>query len=288
MHCSPDYRRRGAFVGWLLLVTPSDWDHGFREDVAGEVNESAQRAIKQFAQELADLRKAAGSPSFREMTKLNLKLPHTTSSDAVKGDRLPSLQVVYRFVDACKNYASKNQIPVNDDDFDRVKWHSRWDQVKQLSLGGAEQAEGSRDPARSSMGFRSSLGWLMVCEPAEQSAAEIADAIGASRASLTTNMRLLVVGGLVRRRTRPGQRTAYYSVDEDTWRRAVDHKLASLAAFRDIAADGLDLIGPDSERAGRIRAAHDTFDWLGKLFAGDSSASGFTETGRPKSRGDRA
>jgi DNA-binding MarR family transcriptional regulator len=132
------------------------------------------------------------------------------------------------------------------------------------------------------------LGWLMVCEPAEQSAAEIADAIGASRASLTTNMRLLVVGGLVRRRTHPGQRTAYYSVDEDTWRRAVDHKLASLAAFRDIAADGLDLIGPDSERAGRIRAAHDTFDWLGKLFAGDSSASGFTETGRPKSRGDRA
>jgi DNA-binding MarR family transcriptional regulator len=132
------------------------------------------------------------------------------------------------------------------------------------------------------------LGWLMVCEPAEQSAGEIADAIGASRASLTTNMRLLVVGGLVRRRTRPGKRTTYYSVEEDTWRRAVEHKLASLAAFRDIAADGLDLVGADSERAGRIRAAHDTFDWLGKLFAAGGATGGFPEDGRPMSGGGRA
>jgi hypothetical protein len=30
------------------------------------------------------------------------------------------------------------------------------------------------------------LGWLMICDPPEQSAAERAEAIGASRASLTT------------------------------------------------------------------------------------------------------
>ena len=48
------------------------------------------------------------------------------------------------------------------------------------------------------------LGWLMICDPPEQSAGEIADAIAASRASLTTNMRLLIGSGLVRRLTRPG------------------------------------------------------------------------------------
>ena len=37
----------------------------------------------------------------------------------------------------------------------------------------------------------------MICDPAEQSPAEIAAAIGASRASLTTNMRLLIASGLV-------------------------------------------------------------------------------------------
>ena len=57
------------------------------------------------------------------------------------------------------------------------------------------------------------LGWLMICDPTEQSAGEIADAIGASRASLTTNMRFLIASGLVRRLTRPGGRTSYYRID---------------------------------------------------------------------------
>lgn len=111
------------------------------------------------------------------------------------------------------------------------------------------------------------LGWLMICEPAEQSAAEIAEAIGASRASLTTNMRLLTAGEYVRRSSRTGERTAYYRIDPDAWRRAVRRKLASLDSFRDITGDGLGLLGADSPRATRIRSAHDTFEWLAGLAA---------------------
>ena len=59
------------------------------------------------------------------------------------------------------------------------------------------------------------LGWLMICDPPEQSAGDIAEAIGASRASLTTNMRLLTATGLVHRLTRSGGRTAYYRIDDD-------------------------------------------------------------------------
>jgi hypothetical protein len=47
------------------------------------------------------------------------------------------------------------------------------------------------------------LGWLLICDPPEQSAAEIAAAIGASRASLTTNMQVLTVMGVVSRHSRP-------------------------------------------------------------------------------------
>src|ERR1043165_5444530 len=56
------------------------------------------------------------------------------------------------------------------------------------------------------------LGWLMICEPAEQSAGQIADAIQASRASLTSNMRLLTTVGLVRRIPRARDRTAHYPI----------------------------------------------------------------------------
>lgn len=109
------------------------------------------------------------------------------------------------------------------------------------------------------------LGWLMICDPAEQTAAEIANAIGASRASLTTNMRLLTAGQYVRRRTRPGERTSSYRIDEDAWRRAVQRKLDSLNSFRDITGDGMAMLGPETERAKRIKSAHETFGWLTEL-----------------------
>jgi DNA-binding transcriptional regulator GbsR (MarR family) len=111
------------------------------------------------------------------------------------------------------------------------------------------------------------LGWLMICDPPEQSAGQIAAAIGASRASLATNMRVLTDAKFVRRRTRPGERTNYYRVDDDAWETVVRQRMASLAAFRDIAADGMELAGAGSTRAQRLHVAHDVYDWMTKLFA---------------------
>jgi DNA-binding transcriptional regulator GbsR (MarR family) len=107
----------------------------------------------------------------------------------------------------------------------------------------------------------------MICDPPEQSAGEIAEAIGASRASLTTNMRLLTATELVHRRTRPGERTTYYRVDDDAWEKIVRRKFASLASFREIARDGMDLLGTDSARGARLRAAHEIYGWLEELLS---------------------
>ncbi|MER6943753.1 helix-turn-helix domain-containing protein [Nonomuraea sp. NPDC000554] len=112
------------------------------------------------------------------------------------------------------------------------------------------------------------LAWLMICDPPEQSAGQIAEAIGASRASLATNMRLLADAGFVRRRARPGQKTGYYRVDDDAWEKVVRRRVASLVAFRDITGEGIELAGPDPTRTRRLRAAHNVFDWMDKVFAG--------------------
>ncbi|NBH03351.1 transcriptional regulator [Amycolatopsis sp. SID8362] len=113
------------------------------------------------------------------------------------------------------------------------------------------------------------LGWLMICEPAEQSADEIGAAIGASRASLATNMRVLVDGGFVRRRTKPGERTHYFRMVDDAWETVVRRRVTSLTAFRDVAAEGMSLAGADSPRANRLRAAHDVYDWMAKRLSED-------------------
>ncbi|PSR67008.1 transcriptional regulator [Nocardia sp. MDA0666] len=108
------------------------------------------------------------------------------------------------------------------------------------------------------------LGWLMICDPAEQSAEQICGVIGASRASLATNMRVLTDAGFIRRRSRPGERTNYYRMDDDAWETVVRRRVASLAAFRDVIATGIDLSGTGSARSRRLRAAHNVYDWMAK------------------------
>jgi DNA-binding transcriptional regulator GbsR (MarR family) len=109
------------------------------------------------------------------------------------------------------------------------------------------------------------LGWLMICDPPEQSAGEIAEAIGASRASLTTSMRFLIGSGLVRRHTRPGGKTSYYRIDDGMWDAVIRRRIASMMSFSRITQDGMELVGADTARATRLRAAHDFFEWMAKV-----------------------
>ncbi|GAA0924760.1 transcriptional regulator [Nonomuraea longicatena] len=110
------------------------------------------------------------------------------------------------------------------------------------------------------------LGWLMVCDPPEQSAGQISAAIGASRASLTMNLRVLTGMGFLTWRTRPGDRTMYYRMADDAWQAVVRQQVAGIASFLDITRRGLDLVGPDDERAARVRQAHATFAWMAEVF----------------------
>ena len=111
------------------------------------------------------------------------------------------------------------------------------------------------------------VGWLLICDPPEQSAGEIAAAIKASRASLTTNMRGLIADGLVRRVRRAGDRTAYYRIDEAAWERLIRHRIAGLAAIDRLTEEGLRLVGAGSARAGRLRAVQEVFGWFEALIA---------------------
>ncbi|MFI7641558.1 GbsR/MarR family transcriptional regulator [Nonomuraea sp. NPDC049400] len=99
------------------------------------------------------------------------------------------------------------------------------------------------------------LGWLMACDPPEQTASDIAKAIGASRASLTTNMHLLTSIKLIRRFRKPGERNVYYQIEDDAWSRVVRQKLAAFTAFDELAAEGLRLGWTDESQTRRIESA---------------------------------
>jgi hypothetical protein len=86
------------------------------------------------------------------------------------------------------------------------------------------------------------LGYLMVCDPVEQSAADIAQGIGVSAASVSSGARLLTQLEAVERRHRVGDRKTYYRLLPDFWILTARSKLqvyAQLAAKgRRIKSDG--------------------------------------------------
>ena len=106
-------------------------------------------------------------------------------------------------------------------------------------------------------------GWLLICEPEEQTAGEIADALQASRGAISGTARLLANAGLIRRTTKRGDRREYFSAPPE----ALDSMLAGAAAIyrrmREIAEHGLAATADRSPASrARLKEFHDVMTFV--------------------------
>jgi DNA-binding transcriptional regulator GbsR (MarR family) len=92
--------------------------------------------------------------------------------------------------------------------------------------------------------------WLLVCQPAEQTMEDLAEALSGSKASMSTMTRLLAGAGLVERVRRPGARRDVFRVPEGQWGRFWEAQLAQLTRTTECLSRGMALIGnrPSSAR----------------------------------------
>ena len=95
------------------------------------------------------------------------------------------------------------------------------------------------------------LGTLLISDPPDLSAEELAEALQASRGSISSATRTLITLGLVQRRTKPGERRDYFRMKPDAWNELMRHEMESLARFRRMAERGLELASSDSLEAQR-------------------------------------
>jgi DNA-binding transcriptional regulator GbsR (MarR family) len=61
------------------------------------------------------------------------------------------------------------------------------------------------------------LGWLLICEPSEQSAAELAERLQASKGSISTSTRVLLRIGLIERVRLRGERFDRFRARPEAW-----------------------------------------------------------------------
>ena len=83
------------------------------------------------------------------------------------------------------------------------------------------------------------IGWLLISDPPEQSAAQIAEALQVSRSSISTAARLLTPSGLVEGVRRRGERQEYFRIAADGWSRMLERRYAQAAGFREVTERGL-------------------------------------------------
>lgn len=107
------------------------------------------------------------------------------------------------------------------------------------------------------------IGWLLICEPQEQSAAELAAALGASRSSIGNATRMLTPSGLIEGVRRRGERQEYFRISPDGWARMLASRYAKTAAFRELVTDGLDALGdvPPTRRE-RLENVRELYEFL--------------------------
>jgi DNA-binding transcriptional ArsR family regulator len=93
------------------------------------------------------------------------------------------------------------------------------------------------------------LGWLLVCDPPEQTAAQLAEALDASRASISGATRMLIGLHLIERRHVRGERADRFRLRPGVWDDQVRDQ--GTAEARALLAVGLDALAdaPPGRRA---------------------------------------
>ncbi|MFG1694165.1 GbsR/MarR family transcriptional regulator [Nonomuraea sp. NPDC049309] len=107
------------------------------------------------------------------------------------------------------------------------------------------------------------IGWLLICDPPEQTAAQLAEVLRVSRSSISSATRLLTPSGLVEGVRRRGERQEYFRIAPDGWSRMLAARYAKTAAFRAITEEGLRVLGDgDPERRKRLENVHELYRFL--------------------------
>ena len=86
------------------------------------------------------------------------------------------------------------------------------------------------------------VGWLMVCDPPQQSSAQLVDVLEVSHGSVSTQIRQLERLGYVERVTFPRDRTSYFVLNHAGWSGIMEESWsAPVAELKELGAIGEEL-----------------------------------------------
>ena len=107
------------------------------------------------------------------------------------------------------------------------------------------------------------VGWLMICEPELQTAAQLAEILKASKGSISTMTRQLVQMQSIERIKKPGERAAYFCFARRPMSEVMARRMAMFAQLEKLTADGLELLADATEeRREPLQQLHDFHQFM--------------------------
>lgn len=112
------------------------------------------------------------------------------------------------------------------------------------------------------------FGWLLISDPSYQSPSELAEALMASKGSISTTVRLLIQMGLVERFLIPGARHDHFRLSKDALQKTIKRGIEDeITMFRQLAEQGLELMkNQPSVRNQWLMEMRDRYTFLEKQF----------------------
>jgi DNA-binding transcriptional regulator GbsR (MarR family) len=105
--------------------------------------------------------------------------------------------------------------------------------------------------------------YLLICEPPQQSAADLAESLHASRGAISGAVRILETAGLVRRTSRRGDRKEYFHVPPGSIVSVLNARLPVTTAWRRMAEHGLELLADRTpEQRARMQELRDVYAFM--------------------------
>ena len=101
------------------------------------------------------------------------------------------------------------------------------------------------------------LGWMIVCDPHDQTAGDIQRELNLSAGSVSAAVRELCDVGMLERLARPGDRRIHYRLSERGWAAGFEARFRILGELRRVAGRALD--SADGRSDGRLKGMHDLF-----------------------------
>ena len=111
------------------------------------------------------------------------------------------------------------------------------------------------------------FGRLLISVPPHQSMDELAEALHASKGSISTSTRYLIQLGMIERIGIPGERRDYFHMKPNIWGSMLRQRVETITHFEDLARRGLELIeGENSRTRDRLQGFLDYCEFIEEEF----------------------